>query len=73
LKFDFVKVALPLLSVRAPNTVVPSLNVTVPPGTPEVMGLTVVVNVTFLPYIDGFADETSEALVPAFFTVKVAA
>ena len=52
--------------------VVPSLNVTVPPGTPEVE-VTLAVKVTFLPQGEGFVDELSAVELAALFTVWVRA
>jgi len=52
--FELVKVAFPLLSVRVPNTVVPSLKLTLPAGMPEVDDFTVAVNVTDRPRVEGF-------------------
>ena len=51
-----LNVALPPLIVPVPKVVLPSLNVTVPVAAE---GVTVAVNVTELPYVDGFRDEVS--------------
>lgn len=56
-------VALPLLSVPVPKVVAPSLKVTVPVAAD---GVTVAVNVTDEPYVDGFADEDSTVEVFVF-------
>jgi hypothetical protein len=55
-KADVLKVARPLLSVPVPSVVLPSLNVTVPVAAE---GVTVAVNVTEVPAVDGFADDAS--------------
>lgn len=58
--------ALPALSVPGPSVVAPSLNVTVPLGTP-VAGATaetVAVKVTNCPELDGFKELTRFVLVP---------
>ena len=67
--FEVVKVAFPLLSVRVANTVVPSLKVALPVGTPEVEDFTVAVNVTDRPKVDGFFELTTDVEVGALFTV----
>jgi hypothetical protein len=54
----------PLSAILA-SIVLPSLNVIVPVGVPEVAGCTVAVNVTDFPYTDGFAEETREVVVGA--------
>jgi hypothetical protein len=63
-------VADPLLSVPVPRVVPPSLKVTVPVASD---GVTVAVNVTEEPYVDGFADEVSVVVELATFTVWVRA
>jgi hypothetical protein len=60
------------LSVPVPIVVPPSLKVTVPLGSgvvPLTCGATVAVNVTELPDIDGFCDETTLVVVLAWLTV----
>jgi len=59
---------LPLLRVPVPSVVLPSLKVTVPVATD---GVTVAVNVTEEPYVDGFADEVSVTVEVALLTVCV--
>ena len=51
--------ALPLTSVAVPSTVAPSLNVTVPVGTPVggATAVTVAVNVTACPVVEGLGVE----------------
>src|SRR3989449_10834202 len=51
--------ALPLTSVTTPSEVAPSLNVTVPVGTPVAggAGLTVALSVTACPTVEGFGVE----------------
>ena len=53
-----MNVALPLLSVPVPSVVAPSLKVTVPVGVPPVE-VTVAVNVTAAPNVEGFRDEAN--------------
>src|SRR2546422_523714 len=62
--------ALPLTSVTVPSAVAPSLNVTVPVGTPVAggTGLTVAVNVTAWPVVDGLGVEVRLVLVFSRFT-----
>jgi hypothetical protein len=67
---DVPKVAVPPLSGAVPNTVVPFLNVTVPVGVP-LLELTVAVNVTACPTLDGFCDEVSVVVVTALLTFCV--
>ena len=69
---DVVNVAFPLDNVFEPKVAVPFLNVTVPVGvpTPE---LTVAVNVTACPNVDGFNDEVTFVEVGAGLTVWVIA
>lgn len=55
-----------------PKVDVPSRNVTVPVGVPEV-ALTVAAKVTACPNTDGFLEEDTTVVAPAVFTVKVAA
>ena len=62
---EMLYVALPLLSVPVPSVVLPSLKVTVPVA---VEGVTVAVNVTEVPYVDGFADEVTVTVEFALFT-----
>ncbi len=49
----------------APSCVVPSKNTTVPVGVPEVREVTVAVNVTCWPELDGFGDDVSTVVVAA--------
>jgi hypothetical protein len=64
---DVLRVALPLLSEPVPIVVPPSLNVIVPVAA---VGVTVAVNVTAMPDIDGFAEDAN-ATEDACFTVCV--
>src|ERR1700680_876630 len=59
---DVLKVALPAERAPVPMIVVPSLNVTVPVGVPEV-ALTVAVKVTGWPKVDGFNEEARVVVV----------
>ena len=64
-------VAFPPLSAPEPNTVVPSLNVTVPVGVPVPVCVTVAVNVTDCPNMDGFfEDATLVVVVFAIFSAS---
>jgi hypothetical protein len=63
-----VKVAFPLLRVPVPSVVPPSRNVTVPVA---VDGVTVAVNFTDEPYVDGLAEDASVTVVLALLTVWV--
>ena len=65
-----VSEALPLTSVTVPSELAPSLNVTVPVGTPVAggTGLTVAVNVTAWPVVDGLGVEVRLVLVFSRFT-----
>src|SRR5580692_1196271 len=65
------KVTVPPLSGFLPSTVAPFWKVTMPVGVPlPDCGVTVAVNVTDLPWIDGFTDELSVVLVPLGFPVN---
>jgi hypothetical protein len=59
------KLAVPSLRAPIPNVVVPSLKVTVPAGMPEppVPEVTVAVNVTDCPRIEGFDEESTTVAV----------
>ena len=63
---DVLKVAFPLPRAPVPNVELPSLKVTVPvaPG-----GVTVAVNFTDEPYVEGFADEATVIVEFALLTV----
>ena len=65
---DVVKLALPPLNVALPIMVGPSLKFTFPVGVPN-EELTVVVNVTDCPTLDGLTDEVSTEVVFNRFTV----
>jgi hypothetical protein len=67
-KVDVLYVAVPLLTVPVPNVVLPSMNVTVPVAAE---GVTVAVKVTEEPYLDGFEDDATVAVVFTLFTVCV--
>lgn len=58
-------VAFPLVRDLVAKVVTPSLNVTLPDGVPEVAGVTVAVNVTDAPNVEGFSDEVTAVVVPA--------
>jgi hypothetical protein len=67
-----VKVAVPLLSVALPRGVVPLINATVLAGFPApALVVTVAVNVTDCPNVDGLGGEelVIVVVVPALFTV----
>ena len=59
-KTAVAKVAVPPLSVPVPKVVAPSLNVTVPVA---VDGVTVAVNVTEAPNVDGFSEDATLVVV----------
>ena len=63
------KLAAPPLSAGLPSGVVPSENVTVPVGWPELLGVTVAVKVTDWFRVDEVAEEVNAVLLPAFCTV----
>src|SRR2546426_9171331 len=67
------KVACPPVSVPVPSVVALSLNVTVPVGVPAPgdTALTVAVNVTDTPNVDGFNDELTVVVLLAWLTVCV--
>jgi hypothetical protein len=67
-----LNVAVPPDKVRVPRAVAPSINVTVPPGVPTpLVGVTVAVKVTELPYADGLADDETAVDVVDRPTLKV--
>ena len=57
--------------VTVPSVTVPFLKVMLPVGTPVVADFTVAVNVTEVPTLDGFLEETTVVVVPALVTVCV--
>ena len=57
LSVDVLKLALPLASVPVPSSVLPSLNFTVPVGV-VVAEVTVAVNFTVCPALEGFTEDT---------------
>ena len=61
-------VALPALSVPVPRVVAPSLNVTVPVA---VLGVTVAVNVTDCPNVEGLVPDVTAVVLAATPTVCV--
>jgi hypothetical protein len=67
---DVLYVAIPPLIVAVPSVVPAFLNVTVPVA---VVGESAAMNVTEIPYVDGFADEVSVTVVLTLFTVWVSA
>ena len=65
-------VAFPPLSAPVPKTVLPFLNVTVPVGVPVPVCVTVAVNMTDWPNIEGFfEDVTLVVVVFAIFSASV--
>src|SRR5271168_5280892 len=76
LNVDSPQVAVPLATVWLPDeqasAVTPSLKVTVPPLTVEVL-VTVAVNVTVLPVSDGFKFEATAVAVPVAAALVVIA
>ncbi len=69
---ELENVACPAESVIVPIVVVPSLNVTVPEGVPApgAVAVTVAVNVTDWPKVEGFTLDKTVVCVPALFTVS---
>ena len=65
LRADVVNVALPALKVPLPIALAPSRNETVPDGVPGEVLLTVAVNVTDCPVVDGFAEDVTVVVVLA--------
>src|SRR2546422_3843516 len=59
---EVVSEAVPLLSVAVPSSVDPSKNCTLPVGVPLPL-VTVAVNVTDWPYVDGFKDDVGVDVV----------
>ena len=73
LKLAVLNVAWPLLATeRDPRIVVPSWNVTIPPGTPDAGDTTptTAVSVTALPKLDGLGADCSAVAVDPFTTVS---
>jgi hypothetical protein len=68
LKVDVVKLAAPPLSAMVPKVALPSLNVTLPVGVPDVVEVTVAAKVTACPIIEGFCDEPKDKIVEALLT-----
>jgi len=69
-RVDVVRVARELaFNMPVPRVEEPSIKVTVPPAVPEPAGLTVAVNVTDCPAMDGFLDDATDVLVAILFTV----
>lgn len=66
-------VAFPLASVAVPTVAAPFFNVTDPVGVPVpgAIVVTVIVNVTGLPKVDGFGEEVSFVMLAALLTVCV--
>ena len=65
--------AVPPLSATLPRVTVPFLKVIVPVGTPDVPGVTLAVNVTDVPCVDGFKELVTMVVVGAAFVVSVRA
>src|ERR1700680_3425296 len=65
---DVVNVAFPALSATVASVVALSLKVTIPVGVPEVAAVTVAVNVTAWPNVDGFSEDTTAVDVACWFT-----
>jgi hypothetical protein len=69
-RMEVVNVATPPLSVPVPSVVTPSRNVTVPVGVPPAP-LTVAVNVTDRPIVEGLTDEDSAVVLALVLTTCV--
>jgi hypothetical protein len=67
-RVEVMNVAVPLLSVPPPIALPPSMNVTVPVA---VLGVTLAVNVTALPKIEGSGLELTEIEEVAWLTLSV--
>ena len=67
-RVEVANVAFPPASVPVPKVFTPFLKVTVPVGVPPV-DVTVAVNVTLAPNVEGFSDEATEVELVATFTV----
>ena len=73
-KFEIERVACPdAFKVLEPSVLLPSLNVTVPPGiaVPGALATTVAVKVTDWPFLDGLREEITVVVVASLFTVWV--
>jgi hypothetical protein len=70
-RLDVENFATLALSVPVPKVAVPSLNVTVPVGTPLVADFTVAVKVIAVPKTAGFIEEATELVLAALVTVCV--
>ena len=68
-RVEVENVAEPPLSVFVASVVVPFLNVTLPVGVPETVGVTVAVKVTDCPKLEGLSEDTTAVVVPSLFTV----
>jgi len=68
-KVEVVTVVLPFDRLTVPRTVAPAVKVTVPVGV-TVEDTTVAVNITELPWVDGFAEEATVVVVVARFTTS---
>ena len=64
-----VKLPVPFSNVTVPMTVEPRVSFTDPVGTPVNWGVTVIVNVTGPPKLEGFSDELMAVVLVAFVTV----
>jgi hypothetical protein len=63
--------AVPPLRFCVPNVAFPFLKVTVPPGVPPEADVTLAVNVTLCPKLDGFALDVTVDVVAYLLTVSV--
>ena len=61
--------AFPLPKDLVPRLVAPSMKVIFPVGVPEIAGVTVAVNVTEAPKVDGFSEDETAVVLSARFTV----
>ena len=68
MRVEVLKVAFPLLRLPVPSVVLPSLNVTVPV---HAEGVTVAVNLTEDPYVEGLEEDVTVTLEFALLTVCV--
>ena len=62
--------AVPPDTLADPKFLVPALKITDPVGAPVVLDVTVAVNVTDCPLVDGFCDDATVVIVAALFTTS---
>ena len=70
-RVEVVKAALPLVRATVARTTAPFLKVAEPVGVPVVEDFTLAVNVTAVPWFDGFSEEVTVVEVAALLVTKV--